>query len=281
MKFVISKTEPAQEGLFLTVAAVVAGVVGIKWLINKINNIREQKNPTLIIDNNYGKLDFSQVVCEYPTVSGEKIELDPKFVSDYIELLRDSDGWYHPTKSKFIPCRTLEYWKRHYAAVAQFVTTFSKLYNSDKVAEKTQKFSDSLFGQNGFIGNKLGMSSSMSRYRRHPIFRDKNNGYEIDPMIGFPNDWHNDKNYAKGNQINDLRQKVVEAIRSLKSPIAYCLNVDGKSETQLKNQLEFLKCAVLIIDAIRININSFDYDASQYTETIDMIKVGGSGVYSE
>jgi hypothetical protein len=49
----------------------------------------------------------------------------------------------------------------------------------------------------------------------------------------------------------------------------------------LKNQLEFLRCAVIILDSIKHDITSFDYDASQYTETIDMIKVGGSGVYSE
>jgi hypothetical protein len=281
MKFVISKSEPAQEGLFLTVAAAVAGVVGIKWLINKINDIREQKNPTLIIDSNYGKLDFNRVVCEYPTVDGEKIELNPKFVDDFIDVLRDSDGWYHPSKGKFIPCQPLEYWKKHYTSVVSFVTSFAKLYNADKVAQKVQQLSDSVFGQNGFIGNKYRASSITSRYRLFPIISDKKNGHDNSSLLGFPNDWYNDKNHAKGDQINALRQKVVDAVCALKQPIEYCLNVDGKSEEQLKNQLEFLRCAVIILYSLKHDITSFDYDASQYTETIDMIKVGGSGVYSE
>lgn len=281
MKFGIAKPEPAQEGLFLTVAAVVAGVVGINWLINKIKDIREQKNPTLIIDNAYGKLDFNRVVCEYPTVDGEKIEMNPKFVDDYIDILRDSDGWYHPSKGKFIPCQTLEYWKKHYTAVVSFVTSFAKLYNADKVAQKVQQLGDSIFGQNGFIGSKGRAASITSRYRWFPIISDKKNGYDNSSLLGFPNDWYNDKNHAKGDQINALRQKVVDAVRALKQPIEYCLNVDGKSEEQLKNQLEFLRCAVVILDSLRHDINTFDYDTDQYVETIDMCKVGGSGVYSE
>lgn len=279
MKFNLVKLEPAQEGLFLTFAAVVAGAVGINWLINKIKDIREQKNPTLIIDNAYGKLDFSRVVCEYPTVDGGKIELDPKLVDDYIGILRDFDGW-HPSREKFFPCQTLEYWKKHYTAVVSFVTSFAKLYNTDKVAQKVQQLSDSVFGRNGFIGNKTRVATTTSRYRWFPCILDKKNGYDDRSLLGFPNEWYDDKNHAKGDQINALRQKVVNAVRALRQPIEYCLNVSGKSEEQLKNQLEFLRCAVVILDSLRHDINCFDYDTDQYIETVDACKVGGHRVDS-
>lgn len=275
MKFNLKEAEPSQESLFWIAVGAIGAYIGVSALINHIKNIKEQKNPSLIIDNNFGKLQYANDKLEYPLNTKENpIVIDQKCLDDYIDLLSDTDGWYHPSKSKFIPCQTLTYWNKHYSSVIQFVTGFAKLVNSKQVDKDVQSLSDRLFGQNAFLGNKTRMASSTSRFRWFPSISDAKNGYDPQGLLGFPNEWSNDIGYKKGYAINALRQKVVDAVKTLKSPIEEALKTDGKTEEQLAESLKYLKMSIVVLDSIRHDLNSFDYDADEYDYAIGVITGG-------
>ena len=268
-----SKAEPSQEGFLLITIAAIGAYIGISAIINRIKNIKEQKNPTLIIDRYFGKSDFQNVINEYPlNTKDSPIELDQAKIDDYIDILRDSDGWYHPSKSKWIPCQTLTYWIKHYSVLATFVSGFSRLISSKQVDKDTQALSDSLFGPNAFVGNKTRFATSTSRFRWHSPIEDKKNGYNPSSLLGFPNEWSSDIGYKKGNSVNAERQKVVEACLSLRKPIEEAMKTEGKSEEQLKQHLGYLQLAIFILDSVKMSLNCFDYDSNEYTETIDMTR---------
>lgn len=274
MKFrVDNNVQPAQESFWI-VAGALGAIFGISSLINHIKSIREQKNPILIIDRNYN-INYSNDVLEYPVNTKDNpIVINDKYLNDYIVMLSDSDGWYHPSKMAFIPVLPLVYWQKHYTAVIQFVKSFASLVKSKQPDKDAQALSDKLFGPNAFLGSKSRTASSITRYRWASNIQDEKNGYKPNMLLGFPNDWSTDVGYKKGNAINVLRQKVVDACVALKPSISTALKTDGLSEEQLECNLKFLKMTVVVLDSFRHDLNGFDYDGAQYTDTINYATKG-------